>query len=279
MKFMKYTLAAALLCFSTAQAETPPQRVVSAGGDLTEIIYALGAQDRLVGVDSTSNYPATAKDKKQIGYVRRIAPEGVLSLEPDLVLGAYDMGPQTAVEKLRATGVRVELAPEGHSATGVSEKIRFVGKVLGLQAEAEKLAIQTEEELALIAKQVAKLPGKPSVLFVLAAGNGAPMVGGRGTSAEQIIELSGGINAASAVDGYKPMSQEAILNARPDYLLMMRSTVQRIGGSQEVYALPEFKLTPAMQNNRLIEMDGMMLLGFGLRTPKAIAELSSALHP
>lgn len=278
MKFILRTFVVALFTVSAAHAASPPQRIVSAGGDITEIIYALGAEDRVVGVDSTSNFPVTAKEKEQIGYIRRVSPEGILSLNPDLVIAAHDMGPPAALDQLRAAGVRIELAPRGDSSAGIADKVRFVGKVLGLPTAADTLALKTETELREVSKRVARLPGKPRVLFVLSAGTGAPLVAGRDSSAEQIIKLAGGENAATGFDGYKPMSQEAILGAAPEFLLMMSSTVERMGGVAEVFALPEFKFTPASQNNRLIEMDGMLLLGFGPRTPSAVVELSSALH-
>ncbi len=277
--FAQTFLVGAMVLFGSFRADAAPQRLVSAGGDLTEIVYALGAADSLVGVDSTSNYPATTKDIAQIGYVRRVSPEGVLSLKPDMVLGAYDMGPPAAIEQLRAAGVQVELAPEGNSAEGVPDKIRFVGKLLDRTNQAEKLANQIEADLNREAEKVAQLKSKPRVIFVLAMGTGGPMVGGNGSSAESIITLAGGINAASGFEGYKPMSREAILSAQPDVLLMMNSSIERFGGIEKILSMPEFSLTPAGLNKRYVEMDGMLLLGFGPRTPAAVAQLSRALHP
>ena len=94
------TISLGLLSTPPADAEeakTPPQRIVAAGGDMTEIIFALGLGDRLAGVDSTSVWPAEAKDLPQIGYFRRIAPEGVLTLTPDLVLAGAGAGPDSAL--------------------------------------------------------------------------------------------------------------------------------------------------------------------------------------
>ncbi|MGO1120755.1 heme/hemin ABC transporter substrate-binding protein [Rhodovibrionaceae bacterium A322] len=261
-----------------ASADTSPQRIVSAGGDITEIIYALGAGDRVIGVDSTSNYPASAKDKEQIGYVRRISSEGILSLQPDLVLGAYDTGPQASVDQLRAAGVAVELAPEAESPDGVLEKIRFVGKAIGETDKAEALALKVESDLARELKKVAGMESNPRVIFIFSVGNGGPVAAGDNNVAQRIIELSGGVNAVTGFNGFKPLSREAILEAQPDVLLMMESAAGRYGGTQKVLSLPEFALTPAGQNKRAIEMDGMKLLGFGPRLPEAVAELSAGLQ-
>lgn len=272
------TFSACLAIAGQAQAE-PPSRIVAAGGDLTEIVYALGAADRLVGVDSTSNYPPEAVEKEQIGYVRAISAEGVLSLQPDLLLGAYDTAPVAALDQLRAAGLSIALAPSGHSIEGVAEKVRFVGEQLALEAEAEELARNIEAEMARVTAEVAQYGDHPRVLFLLAIREGAPMAGGEGSSAEVIIELAGGVNAANGFEGYKPMSREAILSGAPDVLLMMDTTAERLGGVDTVLDRPELATTPAGLNRNSVLMDGMLLLGFGPRTPEAVAELSRALHP
>ena len=269
----------AVLSSGATAEETTPQRIVSAGGDLTEIVYALGAQDRLVGVDSTSVYPAEATGKAQVGYVRRISPEGVLSLEPDLVLGAYDMGPPAALDQLRAAGVAVALAPDQETVDGVPAKIRFVGQAIGLSKQADALAAEVRSAMvAEIEKAQAWKGERPKVLFVLTMGESGLTVGGAGSSAESIIEMAGGINAAKSIEGYKPMTREAVLAAQPDVVLMMQRGADQHGGTDKVLERPEFALTPAGKNKRAIIMDGMLLLGFGPRTPQAIAELGEALR-
>ncbi len=278
MKLIVPTALVAVLMSTVSLSETFPQRIVSAGGDLTEIVYALGAEDRLIGFDVTSNYPPSARDKEQIGYVRRISAEGVLALGPDLVLGAHDMGPPAAVDQLRAAGVRVELAPRGDSAKGIPEKVRFVGQLLGLTDKARQLASQIKADLSREAARAASKQPKPRVIFVLALGEGEPMVAGVGSSAAKIIELAGGTNAVTQFKGYKPMSREAILAAQPEVLLMMDSAVGRYGGIDKILERPELALTPAGQTRRYVSMDGMLLLGFGPRTPLAIEQLGEALR-
>lgn len=272
-----------ILCGSIAwngvsYAESPPRRVVAAGGDLTEIVYALNAGDRLVGVDSTSRYPAEATKKEQIGYVRRVSPEGVLSLKPDIIIGANDMGPPAALDQLRATGVAVVLAPEGDTPEGIQEKIRFVGKHLGLVAEAEVLAKRTSDALAAAVAKAAETSKGRKVLFVLSVGDSGVLVGGQDTAADEIIRLAGGVNAAQGFAGYKTMSRESILQAGPEVVLMMAGRAEGHGGAAGILDRPEFKLTPAARGLGVVEMDGLLLLGFGPRTPSAVAELSNAIN-
>lgn len=281
---MKTSIKALFLLMSivaggaSSHADIPPQRIVAAGGDITEIIYALGAIDRLVGVDSTSRYPGTVESIAQIGYVRRVSPEGVLSLKPDLVIGADDMGPPAAMDQLRATGVKVAVAPKGDSPDGVIGKIRFVGRQLGLDETAEKLAEKVRDALSSAISDAAAASKKRRVIFVLSVGDSGVLVGGAETAANEIITLAGGVNAASGFSGYKPMSREAILQAQPDAVLMMRTRESGHGSPDYVLARPEFKLTPAAQTKSLYTMDGLLLLGFGPRTPSAINELSALIN-
>lgn len=270
-------LAAAFLG-AVAHADEP-QRIVVAGGDLAEIVHALGEADRIVGVDSTSTYPPSMSALPQIGYVRALAPEGLLSLAPDLLIGASDAGPAEALDKLRAAGLRIELAPDVEGAESVPAKIAFVGALLGREAEAGALSAAYAAEMERLAGTIAGVSSRPKVLFILAMQGSAPLVAGEGTSAEAMIRLAGAENAAAGFAGYKPMSREAILAAAPDVVLMMNGRDEGAGGREAVLALPEIAPTPAGRNGRLVTMDGMLLLGFGPRTPEAVRRLAAALHP
>ena len=119
----------------------------------------------------------------------------------------------------------------------------------------------------------------PSVLFLLSIGRGAPLAAGRETSAASIIELAGGRNAIDAFEGYKPLSPEAMVGAEPDFLLVTDRTLDLLGGEQELLSRPEIAATPAGREARLITMNGLLLLGFGPRTPEAIRSLAAGLHP
>lgn len=254
-------------------------RIVIAGGDLTEIAFALGAGDRIIAVDSTSNYPEGAAEKEQIGYVRRLSAEGILSLTPDLVIAAHDAGPPTALTQIEAAGVEMVRGPSGDDTDAIIAKIRFVADALGTPNEGDALAAGVSDSLSMVNEKVAKLTKRPKVMFVLSLDRGTPLVGGAKTSADAMISLAGAENAAGDFEGFKPMSREAIIQAAPDVILMMSQHAERSGGAKAVLDRPEIALTPAGQTGSVVTMEGMLLLGFGPRTPDAIAELARALHP
>lgn len=261
------------------QAGASANRIVSVGGALTEIAFALGVGDRIVGADTTSSWPPEVEQAEKVGYMRRLSAEGVLSLRPDLVLLDDNAGPATAIEQLRAAGVRLAIAPEGTGLDSVVPKIRFVGETLGRATEAEALATRFEEQMGLLQSQLAAIEARPRVLLLISVGRGAPLAAGSDTAAEAIIDLARGRNAVVGLTGYKPLSAEAAIAAAPDVLLLPQHVADSAGGADAVLQRPDLTITPAGRNGRVVVMDSLKLLGFGLRTPEAVAELARALHP
>ncbi|MGI2033560.1 heme/hemin ABC transporter substrate-binding protein [Rhizobium panacihumi] len=255
------------------------KRIVSIGGTITEILYDLGAQDRIVARDSTSFYPADANAKPDVGYMRALSAEGILGQKPDLILMEEGSGPPPVIEILKASEVPMVIIPTPPDAGKIGQKIRDVGAAVGLTDKAEPLAAETEEGLKTLAADVAKVTSeKKKVLFVLSLSNGRVMAGGADTEAGAVIELAGGINAAPTINGYKPLSDEAVIAAKPDTVLSMSRGDHSIKPEQ-VFALPSMQTTPAAANKALISMDGLLLLGFGPRTPQAARTLAAQLYP
>jgi len=255
-------------------------RIVVAGGVITEVLYALGLQERIAGVDSTSQFPPKAlQDKPNIGYVRALSAEGVLSLNPSLIMLIDGAGPPDAVALLAESGVAIARIADGMTPEGVAAKIVAIGAAVGATEPAARLAAQTTARFRELAALRAGLPPQKRGLFVLSLQNGRALVGGRNSSADAIIGLAGGINVAGAIEGYKPMTDEAILAAAPDMVLMMRNSSAHNTPPDELFALPAFSRTPAAATKRLVHMDGLYLLGFGPRTPFAARDLMAAIYP
>jgi iron complex transport system substrate-binding protein len=259
------------------------KRIVSIGGTITEILYDLGAQDRIVARDSTSFYPADANSKPDVGYMRALSAEGILGQKPDLILMEEGSGPPPVLEILKASEVPMVVVPTPPDAAKIGQKIRDVGAAVGLADKAEALATETEESLKSVAAEVAKISEKnggekKKVLFVLSVSNGRLMAGGADTEAGAIIEMAGGINAAPSIKGYKPLSDEAVIAAAPDLILSMSRGDHSITPEQ-MFALPSMQTTPAAANKALVSMDGLLLLGFGPRTPEAARALAAKIYP
>jgi iron complex transport system substrate-binding protein len=254
-------------------------RIVSVGGAITEILYALGLERQVIGVDSTSLYPPRAlKDKPNVGYMRQLSPEGVLGLGPSLVLANDGSGPLEAVAVLEAASIPFVRIPDRYTAEGIVERIRLVARAVGVSARGECLVQDVEGGLAQLAALRKEIAAPARVIFVLSFANGKPMVAGRGTAADGIITLAGAVNAFADFEGYKTVSDEAVVAAKADAVLGMERSNFRMT-AEEIFRHPAFRLIPAAQGKRYISMDGLYLLGFGPRTAQAASDLAHALYP
>lgn len=255
-----------------------PQRVITLGGSITEIAVALGAGDRLVARDTTSTFPETVLGLPDVGYIRALSPENILALDPALIVAEGDAGPPEAVAVLQAAGIPFALMPEATDPEGVIAKITAVAAALDLSGEGAALAADVAAGFDAVAQDVARVTTPKRVLFILSLQGGRVMAGGQGTGAEGIIHLAGGVNAATGFDGYKPMTDEAVLAAAPDVILMMDREGDMAISDEDVLAQPALAQSPAARAGAIVRMDGMLLLGFGPRTPQAAEALHAALY-
>lgn len=272
------SLALSLVSASTAMAD-PAQRVLALGGSVTEIVAALGAEDRLVGRDTTSTFPPSVMSLPDVGYFRALSPEGVLALNPDLILSEAGAGPQEALDVLQAAGIPFTMASPDTSPEGLIAKIETVAHALDLPDEGKALAARVAQGLAEARSKAATVQSPRRVLFILSLQGGRVMAGGEGSSAESIITLAGGINAGTGFEGYKQITDEAVLTAAPDVILMMDREGDLEIANTDVLAHPALSQTPAARSGAIIRMDGLLLLGFGPRTPQAAADLHALLYP
>lgn len=252
-------------------------RILSIGGDVTEILYALGLQQRIVAVDSTSQFPKDAlKDKKNVGYMRALAPEGVLSVGADLIIASDRAGPVDVVKSLKAAAPYVEVT-EGTSPEGVITKIRAVAKAVGAEEAGGRLAARVAGELAALDADRRRIAKPMRALIVLNVQSGRVIVGGEETSADAILRLAGLENAVTGLKGFKPVGDEALLAMQPEFVIVMRSSGNHEAATAS--AVPGLAASPAGKYNRFLSMDGLYLLGFGPRVASAARDIMRAAYP
>ncbi|MEO8604053.1 MAG: hemin ABC transporter substrate-binding protein [bacterium] len=268
----------ALLVLAPVQAAESP-RLVTVGGDVTEIAYALGAGDQVVAADTSSVYPAAAAALPKVGYQRQLAAEGVLALTPTLVLVSDEAGPPTTLAQLRDAGMRVEVIEGDDSQQGAAQKVRRIAAQLHREAAGEALISAMQTSLAAAADERARAKTAPRVLFIYARGAGTVMVAGRTTPADAMITLAGARNAIEEFDGFKPLTAAAVVAAQPDVVLMLSRGVDSLGGAAAIWTQPGLAQTPAAAVHRLVTMDDLYLLGFGPRLGEAVRDLARQLHP
>lgn len=262
-----------------AQAATTPvdtARVVVASGNLTATLYALGVEDRIAGVDTTSKWPQAAREKPQVGYLRALSPEGILSLSPTLVLTTDEAGPERALSLVEAAGVPVLQLPAPQSAEAVKQTIRRLARLFQREQRGAALIEKLTASLQRAKRIVASYDQHPRVLFLLSA-DAQLLAGGRETAANAIIKLAGGRNV-TRYTGYKPLTPEAAVKLQPDLILTVDYVIPAVGGRRALLSRPALALTPAGRKGHLVVMNALQLLGFGPRLGETVTELAHRLH-
>ncbi|MCA9395143.1 MAG: hemin ABC transporter substrate-binding protein [Candidatus Omnitrophica bacterium] len=260
-----------------ANAGAQAERIVSVDGAVTEIIYALGEEGRLAGVDTTSVFPESVHRFPKVGYKRALSAEGILSLSPDLVIATAAAGPPAVLKQIEEAGVKLVRLPEEHSLEGIYAKVTGVAEAIGVPEKGAKLVEEIKQQAA---AALAKAEGgaRPKVLFVFHAATGSPLVAGTHTAADAMIKYAGGDNVVKQFEGYKPLNPEFLAEADPDILLTTDMVLDTLGDIEAFKGLPGISLTRAARENHVVVMNTMYLLGFTPRTPQAIGELSELLN-
>ncbi len=265
-------------------AEAP--RVVSVGGGVTEIVYALGAESLLVGSDTSSVWPEEVKQLPRVGYQRTLSAEGVLSLRPTVLLASHEAGPPNVLAQLQGAGVRVVRVEGDYTFAGLQERIRVVSSAVGAVAKGQELNARLAGEWSAVQQRVTSSPlrntqGKPlRVAFIMSHGS-TTMAGGRDSGADAMLAMAGASNAfGQSFSDYKPFSAESLVAAAPDVIVTTRMTAATEEGRREFVAtVPGVALTPAGKAGRIVAVDIVQFLGFGPRLPAAVDALHKALLP
>jgi iron complex transport system substrate-binding protein len=259
---------------AVASLEAAPTRVVSLGGDVTEIAFALGKGGAIAAVDVTSVYPAEVHKLPKVGYVRQLSAEGVLAMKPDLILASGDAGPPEAIEQLKAAGIPMITLPKDHTLAGIEKKIVAVADALDAKPEGEKLT--AEFETARKAAETAAKAGEPvTAVYVMGRSDGALIGAGDDTAASAMLDAAGLKNLFAGTPGYKPITGEALIAANPAVIITGQRTVDSAGGLDRLKANPVLSATNAVKSGHLLVFDDMYLLGLGPRSAAAAKDLAA----
>jgi len=256
-----------------ASAE-PPQRIVSLAPNITEILFALGVDDRVVGVSSFCDYPEAAKQKTKVGGLSNPSLEAVISLKPDMVFLTHDGNPKAFEERLRSMKIRTVVI-RARKISDLPSGIRQVGAAVGAREKAELLAGDVEKRIALytVREQTRRLRAtsarKQKVLFIIWPD--PLIVAGPGTTTNEALSLLGLENiAAGTSTAYPKYSIEEILRQAPDLIFIGK------GNGMDKVAdglLRRLKTVPAVRNERVYYVSDY-LYRLGPRTMNGVDELS-----
>ncbi|KWV67454.1 MULTISPECIES: heme/hemin ABC transporter substrate-binding protein [Pseudomonas] len=276
-------LVASLLVNPGVHASELPQRWVSAGGALSEWVTALGGESKLVGVDTTSQHPASLKALPSIGYQRQLSAEGILSLRPQILVGTEEMGPPPVLAQIRSAGVQVDMFSAQPDLPTLKGNLEHLGKLLGNEAQADALFAGYEQALAQQKNWVVKAQATqkaPGVLLLLGHAGGKPLIAGKDTAADWMLQQAGGRNLATHT-GYKPFSVESLAGLSPEVLVFADRALTGDAARAALFKEnPILASTPAAKNGRVFELDPTLLVGgLGPRLPQSLEKLSAGFYP
>lgn len=279
-KFVK-KISLLLLIFSInslINLSSANQRIVIAGGSLTEIVFALGAGYEVVGVDKTSSYPEKVKQLPQIGYWKLLNIEGVLSLKPTLFITLNDVEPDNVIEKVSESKVDV-LALQRVPGTIelLYENIGKIASKLNKQKEGELLINRIKTNLADIQTKIATHPQKTKVLSLMSMG-GTNSVAGKNTTIDALIAIAGGENLAKH-NSFKSYTAESIIAINPEVIILNKYSIDQLGGLDKINTIPGITETSAFKNNRITIIDDSYLFGIGPRVDEAAKLLFQSFYP
>ncbi len=256
------------------QVSLPPRitRIVSLAPSTTEMVFALGGGDRLVGVDQYSDYPSEAAKLPRVGSTIEPSIERILGLRPDVVLTATSANRQSTTDELARLGVAV-VVTKGSSLEQIFADLAIVGEATAQQAQATALIARLRAELAALQQRASQLPKTRCAIVVWPE---PLVVAGPGSHLDDLLAITGGTNiAADANQAFPTYSQERLIQRAPEVLIVGTHKQQR---PPDLEPLRRLASLPAVRNDRVHLVDGDVLFRPGPRIGEAAAHLFRLLH-
>ena len=253
------------------------KRLVCVGGALTEIVYALGLEEHLMAVDTTSTYPAVTKNLPSVGYARSLSLEGVLSIKPQILLLTEDAGPPQVLRQITYAGVQIKVFKSDHRYESLIERISAIGLLLGAELRAKKLIKDIDHQWQQYQSHISHSK-KLKAMFIMAHSPQQVMVAGQGTSAHAIMNYLNFENTFNVFQGYKPLTPESVITGQPDIILLTEQGLKAQGGLNGILRLPGLLKTPAARHHQIYSREANHLLGFGPRLPSMLYSLAKEIH-
>jgi len=253
----------------------PPQRFISVAPSVTEILFALGLGEKVVGVSTYCNYPPEALKKEKVGGYITPSLEKIIALRPDLVIGTADGNLKSFVNKLSGLGIPVYIS-NPRSVPGVITSIRHIGEVTFSQSAAQKVVDSMKRKMETIREKV-QGRRRPRVLHVLAYD---PLISsGKGTFVDDLIRFVGGINIAEGSQGKHPrFSMEEVIAQDPE-VIILSSMKSKDPLTDQRQWWDRWKEISAVRFGRIYAIDSDLILRPSPRIVYGLEEVARAIHP
>ena len=260
------------------------QRIVSLSKHLTEMVFALGKGHDLVAVDLSSTYPDSAKLLKTVGYHRALNPEGIIAVNPDLVIHSNDIGPENVLPQITSAGLNIKVFGGANTIDSAKLLLTDLGKFFDVEAKADSINKKLDNDIALAADSLRalNLTDTPRVMIIHfgRASNIYFVMSGRNGVGDKMIKLAGGKTAIYDAKGARQISAEAVATANPDIIIATDFGFDQMGSMDKfIEGVPGVTLTNAGKNKRIVRFEEHDLVYFGPRTGENILKLMKLIHP
>ncbi len=253
-----------------------PQRIVSHVPSITETLFALGLEERVVGVSDYCNYPEEAKLKPSVGDYFNPSVERIVALEPDLVLTD---GHSQNIKGLEALGITFFVI-DPQDIDGILKDIELLGKITGVEKKAKALVSEMNGSLAQVISQAEGAP-KVRVFYVFDATDlNNPWTAGPGSFVDSLITMAGGENIAAQAQGaWVQFSIEQLVSSDPEIIMIDASHGTAVVSKEELRAHPAWQGISAVKQGRIHIVDGDLVNRSGPRIIQGLEEIAKIIHP
>ena len=256
-------------------------RIVCLSKHLTEMLFAIGKGHDIVACDLTSTYPDSAKLLTTVGYHRALNAEGIISVNPDLVIHSNDIGPANVIPQIEKAGLKVKVFGGANTYDSAKLLLLELGKFFGAEAKADSVIKKMDADMQAVYAAQQQLKDSPTVMIIQygQANNNFFVMSGRKGPGDKMIVLAGGRVAVYDAKGARQLSAEAVAKANPDIIIATDFGFDKMGGAENFKTLPGVGLTNAAKNNRIYRFEEHDIVYFGPRTGDNILKLMQLLHP
>jgi iron complex transport system substrate-binding protein len=263
--------------------EPGEQRIVCLSKHLTEMIFALGKGHNIVACDLSSTYPDSAKLLKTVGYHRALSPEGIISMNPDLVVHSNDIGPENVLPQITNAGLKIKVFGGANTIDSAKLLLKELGAFFGEAKKADSIAAKMDADIAKAAQALKDrhITDTPNVMIIHfgRANNVYFVMSGRNGVGDKMIRLAGGKTAKYDAKGARQISAEAVARANPDIIIATDYGFDQMGSMDKfISGVPGVSLTNAGKNKRIVRFEEHDLVYFGPRTGENILTLMNLIH-
>ncbi len=252
-----------------------PQRIVSHVPSITETLFALGLEEKVVGVSDYADYPDEAKLKPKVGNYFNPSIENIVALDPDLVLTD---GHSENIKGLESLGITFfVIDPQGID--GIFKDIELLGKITGTEGKANKLINDMKKDMSYVSNRVKDAP-RVRVLYIIDATDlNNPWIVGPGSLADTLITMAGGENAAKAQGAWVQFSLEEVVSSDPEIIILPAKHGTAFTAPEVLKGHPAWREITAVKQNRIYLIDGDLVDRTGPRLVQGLEEMVKIIHP